>query len=1161
MASTLSPGGYVRHGQRGVSPPRSVNVQVAVRCRPLNSRERSSGERTVLTCAEERREVICSAPNAVRKGGSAAANPKKMYTYDHVFGPDASQADVYEGIVEPIVDEVLQGYNCTVFAYGQTGTGKTHTMEGRRGADMVGFEERRLAENAGIIPRAVKQVFDHLRSITDEHSVRVSHLELYNEQLSDLLGPADVVNDTLRMYEDPQKGTFVQGLEDIVVRSEEEIFAVLDKSAVKRRTAETLMNKYSSRSHSVFSITIHIKESTPEGADLLKVGKLNLVDLAGSENVGRSGAVKGRAREAGNINQSLLTLGRVITALVDRHPHVPYRDSKLTRLLQESLGGRNKTCVIATVTPGSSSAEETASTLDYAYRAKSIKNRPTVNQMIAKHVLLKEYTEEIQKLKRELDANRTKNGVYLPADEFQRLQAIANQQKDTISQLETRNEDFEKKAANLKEKLDRTQDALARDQKQLSLTKQELEAVKGELSSTQNTLEVVRQQKAENAHLVRKHVGTEVELHQKGIELQGTLDLCVGDIRALHTRVNAKQELEKENFENLLTLQNTVARGVAEISDSLQAHEETHVSLLQDSETDSKVLLEKLNNSLGSMNLQLEEFSTRFSKIEKVHEDADRELSTKFHSKDEEVFDSLRKALSQHKARVAETSRNVSDSSATIKSMLDNTREIMGEVQSAIGSHSAMEESHRELLSTDILETIADLNSNVSWQVKRQAELFGALKIVGEEQAEKQAEFVKRTRSNLVAQVTAVMNEFERESAESRRMASAMVASKIEDAELVSNELKEAIVRASETTKTKCDGFFSKCSEGADELKSTVQDKSASLATTCTTASNSASNVQSLLHTLTKETDAAQIIAVESLDGMAQQRTNFVKEADQKRERDTQERSNILSEQNRYISHIGTTLSDLTSEAHSETCRKVKAGREQLAVFVTDGKDGLTKTVGDPVKSHAISCDTKHDETPIVRQWPVKETLARTRNHEELISELRRSNDSPAVPIEDFGHVVQQNETTNVGELSSNDSSTSAESVDFSKQVFPEEIVEDRDEQETANPSSAEVDESQEKKQTKMTRSRSTASLLRSTSGASINRSASAEPIGKANRVALKTIVEKEEVESAPVLNDTTNRRTRLRVRRGESMIPKKPSGIPSARTRGSTRTRARDVK
>lgn len=174
----------------------------------------------------------------------------------------------------------------------------------------------------------------------------------------------------------------------------------MDKSAAKRKTAETLMNKYSSRSHSIFSITIHIKESTPDGADLLKVGKLNLVDLAGSENVGRSGAVKGRAREAGNINQSLLTLGRVITALVDRHPHVPYRDSKLTRLLQESLGGRNKTCIIATVTPASNSFEETASTLDYAYRAKSIKNRPTVNQMIAKHVLLKEYTGEIAKLKR-----------------------------------------------------------------------------------------------------------------------------------------------------------------------------------------------------------------------------------------------------------------------------------------------------------------------------------------------------------------------------------------------------------------------------------------------------------------------------------------------------------------------------------------------------------------------------------------------------------------------------------------------------------------------------------------------------------------------------------------------------------------------------------------
>merc|ERR1711970_1596475 len=154
-------------------------------------------------------------------------------------------------------------------------------------------------------------------------------------------------------------------------------------------------------------------ESSVEGEEVLRIGKLNLVDLAGSENIGRSGAMDKRAREAGNINQSLLTLGRVITALVDRTPHVPYRESKLTRLLQDSLGGRTKTTIIATISPGVNNMEETLSTLDYAHRAKNITNKPEVNQKLTKKALIKQYEDEIEQLKRDLMASREKNGVFL----------------------------------------------------------------------------------------------------------------------------------------------------------------------------------------------------------------------------------------------------------------------------------------------------------------------------------------------------------------------------------------------------------------------------------------------------------------------------------------------------------------------------------------------------------------------------------------------------------------------------------------------------------------------------------------------------------------------------------------------------------------------------
>lgn len=215
---------------------------------------------------------------------------------------------------------MLEGFNCTIFAYGQTGTGKTHTMQGE-------CEAGGLGPGAGVIPRAVAHIFGALEAAQAEYSVKCTFLELYNEEITDLLsgeeedprkcGSFDPERRKLALMEDGKGGVMVKGLEEVIVSSAAEIFSVLERGTAKRHTAETLLNKQSSRSHSVFAVTIHIKELTVEGEELIKVGKLNLVDLAGSENISRSGATDKRAREAGEINKSLLTLGRVITALVE----------------------------------------------------------------------------------------------------------------------------------------------------------------------------------------------------------------------------------------------------------------------------------------------------------------------------------------------------------------------------------------------------------------------------------------------------------------------------------------------------------------------------------------------------------------------------------------------------------------------------------------------------------------------------------------------------------------------------------------------------------------------------------------------------------------------------------------------------------------------------
>ena len=217
---------------------------------------------------------------------------------------------------------MLLGYNCTIFAYGQTGTGKTYTMSGDM-SDTLGL----VSDSAGIIPRMLHSLFRKLEDDNCETTVKCSFIELYNEELRDLLSADD--NNKLKIYEDSTKkaqgATYVQGMGESYIKSATEGIKLLQGGSHKRQVAATKCNDLSSRSHTIFTVTAYVKRTTESGEDYVSAGKLNLVDLAGSENIQRSGAESKRAAEAGLINKSLLTLGRVINALVDRSSHIPYR--------------------------------------------------------------------------------------------------------------------------------------------------------------------------------------------------------------------------------------------------------------------------------------------------------------------------------------------------------------------------------------------------------------------------------------------------------------------------------------------------------------------------------------------------------------------------------------------------------------------------------------------------------------------------------------------------------------------------------------------------------------------------------------------------------------------------------------------------------------------
>jgi len=409
-----------------------------------------------------------------------------------------------------------------------------------------------IPDEAGIIPRVLHNLFGRLEDTESdkcENSVKCSFIELYNEELRDLLAADDSVK--LKIFDEANKNgrttTLVQGMEETHIKNASKGIQLLREGSHKRQVAATKCNDLSSRSHTVFTVTVYIKRTSETGEDFVSSGKLNLVDLAGSENIQRSGAENKRAAEAGVINKSLLTLGRVINALVDKSSHIPYRESKLTRLLQDSLGGQTKTCIIATLSPAKSNLEETISTLDYAFRAKNIRNKPQINQTVSKKTLLKEFTSEIEKLKSELIATRQRNGVYLTAETYEEIttesesrRILSEEQRDKIETME----------ANLRNKvqelfiLTTSFQSLKRDNEGTRVT---LENTKSVLARTEIVLTHTRGNLAEETHLRKAHEETEERLASVGQDLLSTLGTTTDHVDRLHSKLRRRSELQSAN--------------------------------------------------------------------------------------------------------------------------------------------------------------------------------------------------------------------------------------------------------------------------------------------------------------------------------------------------------------------------------------------------------------------------------------------------------------------------------------------------------------------------------------------------------------------------------------------------------------------------------------
>ena len=412
----------------------AANVNVICRFRPMNELEKTTGNEQVC---------VFTSPTSLQFNSTREKNHYR-FNFDRIFPPTSTQEDIYSFGVKGIIDSVLDGYNGTVLAYGQTSSGKTYTMQG----------EMSSPHTQGIIPRMISHVFNFIHEQEGtEFMIKVSMIEIYQEKIRDLL---DISRVNLQIREDTIKGIYVDGCSERYVGCPGDVLAALELGSNNRAQAATNMNEHSSRSHSIFILTIN-QSNKKEGFS--KIGKLYLVDLAGSEKISKTGATGHTLEEAKIINKSLTTLGRVINNLTDgKSQHVPYRESKLTRVLQESLGGNSKTCLIITCSPSIYNESETLSTLRFGKKKKKIKNKPKINKEITVAELQKLVDQLKENLKKanarinQLENFIRQNGLRVPESTYKKEEDEEEKRKE-IEEKE-KEKDTEMRIEEIKKKFD-----------------------------------------------------------------------------------------------------------------------------------------------------------------------------------------------------------------------------------------------------------------------------------------------------------------------------------------------------------------------------------------------------------------------------------------------------------------------------------------------------------------------------------------------------------------------------------------------------------------------------------------------------------------------------------------------------------------------------------
>lgn len=670
------------------------SIKVMCRFRPLNTSEKNRGD-SFLAKFPSQEQVIFGAGNT------------KTFTFDRVFGPTTTQEQVYIAGAKPIVKDVLDGYNGTIFAYGQTASGKTHTMEGVLHDDHL----------RGIVPRIVDDIFNHIYGMDEnlEFHIKVSYFEIYLDKVRDLL---DVTKQNLSVHEDKNRVPYVKGCTERFVATPEEVMETIDEGKSNRHVAVTNMNEHSSRSHSIFLINVKQVNTLTETK---LTGKLYLVDLAGSEKVGKTGAEGMLLDEAKNINKSLSALGMVISALAEgKKSHIPYRDSKMTRILQDSLGGNCRTTIFICCSAASYNDSETRSTLMFGIRAKTIKNSVQANVELTAEQWRKKYEKErdrckqfanmVAHLEKELarwrsDENSNRMSESVPTDEqisskdrHSLAQIVDNQphnqtatQLNNITQIATIPSSESLVASSTSESLD--------DDRNSQLYKM-MDDKDEEINQMSQTLEVLKAQLVEQEELLAQRRTDQETVQEEVTRLQADNEAAKEEVQDV---LQALEELAL-NYDRKVQIAEDKSKELTLINEELSVNkkslgalksENSHLKEMNDlnkrrvSDMMTNVLkdLGEISTVIGNSDPQLADNLMGDGKVDEEHTSTMTRLYAsriKTHVKQlatkcaalEETFNINEKKLDDTEQELATTRLLVSQHEAKTKSMLEYMKEI-----------------------------------------------------------------------------------------------------------------------------------------------------------------------------------------------------------------------------------------------------------------------------------------------------------------------------------------------------------------------------------------------------------------------------------------------------------------------------------------------------